>query len=209
MSRSKYHSSMMTSLWSLGRMDKWRGYYRGGGYKDAKQIGKYMVEFEDDEYDLRMFIWREDNEPCVVIVMSKEDNVAVMDYLNYNPCCTIDKLMQQGSGTREMVIFALNLMKEHGAVKVQLDDRSVVPCKNGNVSLSVMYFFKNGETWYEKYFGFKPVRFQKEYENAKKIQKTLGLEKESCEYFQDNKNVITLINKIGFDFNRTAWEVIL
>jgi hypothetical protein len=74
MSLRKYHSSMMSSLYHLGRMRN----YRGGGYSDSTTIGKYKVQFDEDEYDLRVLIWNPDR-PCLNIVLSKDDTIAVLD----------------------------------------------------------------------------------------------------------------------------------
>jgi hypothetical protein len=203
MSKSKYHSSLISSLHHLGRIDMWKRY--GSGYAESKTIGNYKVEYDDDEEDLRMFIWSKER-PCVVIVSSKSTNIAVLDGIYYYPDCTIDGKMTRGDGTREMVRFALNLIKETGAKYVELTDKSIVMCNGKKIKLGLMYFFKYGYTWYEYYFGFQPTQYIEEYKHAKMIQKTLGLHDKPCDYFTD-----TVLNDLkcisGFTFlTDIAWR---
>jgi hypothetical protein len=203
MSKQKYHSSMITSLYHLDRRDMWKKY--GSGYAESKTIGKYKVEFDDEEDDLRMFIWSKDK-PCVVIVLSKSLKVAVLDGVYYTPECTIDGKMKRGEGTREMIQFALDMMKENGAETVELSDKSTVMCNGKKIKLGLMHFFKYGQTWYEKYFGFQPTTNKEKYTKAKEVQKTLGLQDKPCDYFTDDV-IRDLILKTGFTFlTDIAWS---
>ena len=194
---------MISSLYHLKRRDIWTKY--GSGYADSKTIGKYKVEFDDDGDDLRMFIWSKDR-PCVVIALSKSLKVAVLDGVYYSPECSIDGKMKRGEGTREMIQFALDMMRENGAESVELTDKSTVVCNGKEIKLGLMYFFKYGQTWYEKYFGFKPINHKEDYELAKKIQKTLNLQDKPCDYFTPNV-IKDLIVKTGFTFlTDIAWR---
>ena len=106
-----------------------------------------------------------------------------------------------------MIKFALNLIRESGAKSVQLDDRATVICKGKEVKLGPMYFFKTGQTWYEKYFGFEPIRNKELYVKVKEIQKTLGLENKPCDYFTD-KVIYDLMHRTGFiEINDYGWEL--
>jgi hypothetical protein len=204
MSKQKYHSSMIVSLQHLGRTNLWTKY--GSGYSDAKTIGKYKVEFDEEEDTLRMFIWSKDR-PCVVIALSKSEKVAVFDGIYYSPECTVDGKMKRGEGTREMIQFALDVMKANGAEKVELSDKSTVTCNGKQIKLGYMYFFKYGQTWYEKYFGFQPINHKERYMKAKEIQKTLGLQDKPCDYFTPDV-IHDLILMTGFTFlTDIAWEL--
>lgn len=196
MSKQKYHSSMISSLYHLDRRDMWKQY--GSSYVNSKVIGKYRVEYDDEEDDLRVFIWSKEK-PCVVIVLSKSLKIAVLDGVYYNPGCTIDGRMSRGEGTREMIQFAINIMKSNGATQVELTDKSVVMCNGKKIKLGLMYFFKYGQTWYEKYFGFQPLTNKDNYSKAKEIQKTLNLQDKPCDYFTDDV-IRDLILKTGFIF---------
>jgi hypothetical protein len=205
---SKYHSSLKNSIKNLDRTDQWARYL-GGGFNDAIVIDDYRVELNDEEQDLRMFIWSR-SRPCVNIVLSKEDNVAVMDGVYYNPGCTTSGNMQRGEGTRKMINFAIKYIKSKGAKEIQLSDNSDVPCNGTTVSLGPMYFLKFGQTWYEKHFGFKPLpRYAKQYEAAKllrqKLLLTLKLQDKPCDYFTDeitnnllSKVELAVFYKIGW-----------
>ena len=185
MSESKYHSSLKNSLIRIGRLEEW-GRFNGGGFKESVIIGEYRVEIQKEKKDLRMFIWSR-TRPCINIVMSKIDYVAVIDGIYYNPGCTIDGKMMRGEGTRKMVDFAIEFIKSKGAKEIQLSDNSSVICNNKEIRLGPMYFLKFGQTWYEKYFGFKPTeKFIEKYELAKVKQKTMNLEDKPCDYFTND-----------------------
>lgn len=183
---------------------------RGGSYLTAEQIGDYKVEYHDDSDELQLTIWNPDR-PCVVIVLLKELETAVLNLVEYDMRCTIDGKMEQGKGTRDMINFALRLIKTKGAKRVELDDRSTVICKtNGKrVKLGPFYFFRNGVTWYEKYFGFQPIRNKELYQKAKEIWKTLGTADKPCDYFTEDI-LDDLMEKVKFNkINDYGWERIL
>jgi hypothetical protein len=202
---SKYHSLLKNSIKNVGRNEIW-GRYNGGGFEHAEIIDEYRVELNDDGKDLRMFIWSR-SRPCINVVLSKEDNVAVMDGVYYNPGCTIDGRMLRGEGTKKMVNFAIKYIKSKGAKEIQLSDNSDIPCNGKMVSLGAMYFLKFGQTWYEKYFGFKPLeRYSKLYESAKIVQKQLNLQDKPCDYFTDFV-VNDLLSKINLGiFYKIGWS---
>ena len=194
---NKFHSSLKKSIKILGRNEEWVRFI-GGGFKDSEVIGDYRVELNDEEKDIRMFIWSK-SKPCINVVMSKEDKIAVLDGVYYNPGCTVNGRMIRGEGTRRMINFAINYIKLKGAKEIQLSDNSDIPCNGKMVSLGAMYFLKFGVTWYEKYFGFKPTeRYYKEYEAAKILQKNLNLQDKPCDYFTDK-----IINELFIQLKMT------
>lgn len=185
MSINKFHSSLKNSLIQAGRLEEWSRFI-GGGFENTENIGIYRVQIQDENQDIRIFIWSR-IKPCVNIVMSKHDKVAVLDGIYYNPGCTIDGKMKRGEGTRKMVQFAINFIKSKGAKEIQLMDKSSVYCKDKHIRLGPMYFFKFGQTWYEKYFGFLPnEKYATKYEEAKIRAKQKGLENKPCDYFTDD-----------------------
>jgi hypothetical protein len=202
---SKYHSLLKNSIKNVGRTEPW-GRYNGGGFNHSEIVDDYRVELNYEEKDLRMFIWYK-SRPCMNIVLSKEDNIAVMDGVYYNYGCTVDGRMIKGEGTRKMVNFAIKFIKSKGAKEILLSDNSDVPCNGKTVRLGPMYFLKFGVTWYEKYFGFKPTEeYAKEYEMMKILQKQLNVQDKPCDYFT-NKVVDDLFNVIGMPFfYKIAWS---
>ncbi len=196
---------MIQSLQALGKREQLRRYVcKGGGYEDAIQYDKYKVEFFNDERDMRFILWNP-NRPCVVAVIDKRDKLAVIDDVEYSPTCSVDGRMKKGEGTREMLKFVFRLLKEHGAVTVQLSDKSTVVCNGVKVRLGLMYFFKYGETWYEHHFGFKPAEtYREKYEQMKR--KRPDLSAKPCDYFTDDV-IDELVNSIGFGFfYNISWE---
>lgn len=201
MSLSKHHSSMINSLRNLGRHDMIRRYF-GGGYNEAILIDKYKVEFQENNNDSRLFIWTKDR-PCIIAVISKADESAVIDSIEYNPDCTIDT-MKKGEGTREMVNFTLDLLKKNGAKIVSLTDKSSIKCGTTDTRLGPMYFLKHGVTWYERYFGFKPEeKYSSKYQLMKKRREEMldidVLQSQPCEFFT-NETIDEIFEYIGFVF---------
>jgi hypothetical protein len=196
----------MTTLITTGRLDDWSRYSTGGAYTDAIQIGDYKVETQEDGDDVRILLWNP-NRPCIAMVVNKEDKVASIDLIEYSPECTVSGRMKRGDGTREMIAFALDLLRQRGAHTVQLMDNSSVVCNGVKVRIGLMYFFKYGQTWYEKYFGFKPDSAHADrYARAKTIQKTLGLSETPCDSFTDEVlDDLVLQTKLVF-FPRIVWE---
>jgi hypothetical protein len=187
-------------------MEKWKsGIMKGGNYTTAKQIGEYKIEYFDDDDETQLTIWNPDR-PCIVIVLIKELETAVLNLVEYDQRCTIDGRMEKGVGTRKMIQFALDLIKEAGAKKVELSDKSSVICDGKKIKLGPMYFLKNGQTWYEKYFGFQPIRNKELYLKSKKIREELDLTDNPCSYFTDDV-IYDLVRKTEFDkVNDYGWE---
>lgn len=207
MSRARCHSGLSNTLIRCNRKDQWLRYAAGGGYTDAIQIGNYKIETQEDDRDKRFLLWNPDR-PCIAMVLDKQDNVANIDSIEYNPTCTIDGKMKRGEGTRDMIQTAIQFLKQQGAKKIQLTDNSYITCNDTKVRLGLMYFFKTGRTWYEKYFGFHPEpRYAKRYEQAKQIQSTLGLSEKPCDYFTDDvlDDIVTKVGIVFFD--RIVWEL--
>lgn len=177
---------MFVSLRALGRNEQVKR-YTGGRYQDAETVGNYKVEFDDDEKDFRALLWNPDR-PCVVVSLDKVDKIGVIDSIEYDSRCTVNGHMQHGKETRDMIDFMIELLRGHGATRVQLTDKSTVQCKDGHsVNLGLMHFIKYGMTWYEKYFGFRPIGNEvSTYEEAKQRRGRMNisfLQEQSCEYF--------------------------
>lgn len=204
MSRARCHSGLSNTLIRCNRKDQWLRYPTGGAYKDAVRVGNFMIETQEDEDDMRFLLWNP-NRPCVAMVMDRKERVAVIDSIEYNPTCSIDGKMKRGEGTREMIGTALQFLKQQGAQKIQLTDNSYVLCSGIKVRLGLMYFFKHGQTWYEKYFGFRPEpKYRERYEKAKS---TLSLSTKPCDYFTDDV-LDELVTKAGLVFfDRMVWEL--
>lgn len=206
-SYSKFHTGMYRSFQALGK-DSQLGRYRGGAYSDAVVIDKYKVEFTEDDIDAHLLLWNPDR-PCVNASIDKREKSAVLNVGNYDPRCTIDGKMARGEGTKKMIRFFLDRLKERGVKHVELDDKSYVICNDKKIRLGLMYFFKYGETWYERHFEFKPSeKYKAKYEEMKKKRLTLGdLSNKPCDYFTDDV-IDELSSKIGFVFfYNISWEL--
>lgn len=151
------YSRMLQSLKILGKDEMYNRYrkFAGGGYQEAIQVGKYKVEYSNDSGDTRIMFYHPTG-ICINMVISKYDDNAVLDFVNYHPDCTSPEKMKRGDDTREMVEFAFSLLREEGCKKVELTDASTIQCGSQEVKLGQMFFLKYGMTWYEKHFGFQP-----------------------------------------------------
>lgn len=197
---------MFVSLRALGRNEQVKR-YTGGRYQDAETIGNYKVEFDDDEKDFRALLWNPDR-PCVVVSLDKVDKLGVIDSIEYDSGCTVNGHMQHGKETRDMIDFMIELLRAHGATRVQLTDKSTVQCGH-TVKLGLMHFIKYGMTWYEKYFGFRPVGNEvSTYEEAKRRRETMNivfLQQQSCEYFAIHEKDLSA--QVGLDrLPYISWE---
>jgi hypothetical protein len=158
---------------------------RGGRYANATTIGKYKVEYDRDDDNVRILVWNPDT-PCVSIHVNPEEG-ATLDMLKYDQRCEVSGRMVKGNGTREMLKFAFDLAKKEGATTIQLTDRSEVMCGRQKIQLGFYYFLLHGKTWYERYFNFYPVTYVKKYEKAKELREELldidVLKQQSCDFF--------------------------
>jgi hypothetical protein len=181
--------------------------HMGGGYEEAVQWGKYKVEISYQGNETRLVIWTPDDKPCITGLIANEDKVAVIATAKYSPLCTIDGNMKR----REMFKDILKMLKVKGAVSVQLMDNSTIDCEGTEIALGPFYFLKHGQTWYEKYIGFKPtekyrVKYEKVKENRLKLLEIERLKQTKCVDFTEDM-VGELFRHIGFDFfDKIVWE---
>jgi hypothetical protein len=183
---------------------------RGGSYETSKTIGKYKVEYDRNEIGLRILIWNPLT-PCMAIHVDPEEG-ATLDLLRYDPTCEVSGKMVKGKGTRDMIQFALDLVKKEGVTKIQLSDYSTFECGGSKISLALFYFILHGKTWYDQYFHFYPVDKSdaEEYERAKQLRKQkLDLEflkQQTCEYFTQER-LKEISKRIEFpDLSFVVWE---
>lgn len=184
---------------------------RGGSYETAKTIGQYKVDYEDEDSSdfMRVSILNPSN-PCIVLDFDKTSKIAVLSRLYYQPTCTVDGRMSRGDGTRQMLNFAFEHLKELGAEKIQLSDESSITCKGIKVNLMLYFFLTRGETWYERYFKFYPISHMKEYEimkdNRKHMLDIKTLSTMDCSEFT-NDFIKKQIDDIGFRFYKSiVWQ---
>lgn len=207
----KIDQVVQMSLKRLGRDYEWIR-YRGGSYETSQTIGKYKVEYETQANgDIQFIVWNPDM-PCITMYIFKSDWTAALNLLEYSPRCTIDGKMKRGQGTREMLEFAFGLAKSLGAKRVQLQDQSTITCESGQeIKLGPFSFIRNGRTWYEKHFGFKPLPdYEEEYNHAKVLRSQLpdleNLKQMPCEYFT-RKVTNELMSRMGLQFESIVWEI--
>jgi hypothetical protein len=205
---------MYKTMYSIGRT-KHIGVTRGKGYpEDTITIGKYKVQIDETDKYYELFIWNPDI-PCLMMMLDKEEKVAVLEMLEYDSRCTIDHNMQHGKDTKDMILFAFETMKAHGATRVELMDKATILCNGKKVRLGIMYFLKYGMTWYESAFGFRPTeKYIKRYENAKRkrIEKldVEVLRQQPCDFFADDDAMDEILEGIKLTFfDSISWEKIL
>lgn len=207
MPRSKYPRidvKVQQSFRQLGKDTLWRRYL-GGSYETSETFGRYKVEIDNqDNGDIQFILWNPDI-PCITVYVHQDE--AVLTFLEYSPRCTIDGMMKRGEGTREMLEFVFEFVKSLGAKTIQLCDQSTIQCETGEtIKLGPYSFFKTGKTWYEKHFGFAPIKEHRaEYERAKEIRKSLTLDELPCTKF-DRKTMNEFLRSVELDFFGIVWE---
>ena len=192
--RTMYHVLM-----HLKRYERLKTYIYTSKKVPDEVIESYKVEIvEDGEYE-QIYIWNQSKQR-VLIDLDKKEEYAVL-----NPVCP------NPESTKEMIIFALDFLKKRGVKKVQMDDRASVDCNGEKISLSLIHFFKYGETWYEDNFGFKPTsEYLDEYNIVKKNRKDLlvvdNLRNAPSAVFT-HKNMMIFLRKVHFEFyGSIVWE---
>jgi hypothetical protein len=92
-----------------------------------------------------------------------------------------------------------------------MDDRASIDCNGEENSLSLIHFFKYGETWYEDNFGFKPTsEYLDEYNMVKKNRNDLlDVDKLRNVPYTDfnHKSIMVFVEKVDFEFyGSIVWE---
>jgi len=202
---------MTSTLKHQNRIDAWRA-YRGGGYNQAVTIGDYKVEFEEEDGVLiRLFVWSPRNIPCAAVYIHG-DEPAALNKFEHDPSCVVAGNMVRGKGTRDMLNVVFQLLRQKGQPAVQLTDNSTIRCNNGMiVHLGMYYFIKHGKTWYEHYFGFKPINCVDQYEEAKRRRREMpnldDLRSKPCEFFTRDVLRDLVVGQLGWScFFDTTWE---
>lgn len=210
--RTKDISCVINQLRACNKEDQIDRFIVGGMYKDGHiEQGKYVVEYQEDEYDAFIYIWNPDR-PCIFLALDKSDHTAVLNKLEYSPQCTIDGRMKQGEGTVDMLKYALQIAKQKGVQKVMLTDKSTFQCNGKKVDLGMYSFLRYGQTWYERKFGFYPTGHATEYEQVKQNRLNLpDLEEwknKPCDFFTEPV-VRDLMKRLDFIPYKWVWELSL
>lgn len=98
--------------------------------------------------------------PCIEITYdTNRESTASLDNLAYYTRCSYDKDLEKRKGTHEMLRSVLKILaKSFPTIKrVILKDVSAFNCNGRDVWLSYYGILVDGETWYEKHFGAKPL----------------------------------------------------
>lgn len=196
----------MYNILGFMKQHEWSGkFHSGGAITESTIIGNYRVEYEDGDYP-NLFIWNLDR-PCIVIGLDKANKLAVLNDLVYSASCTIDGKMKRGEGTIEMMNFAFKMAKKYGAEKIQLMDHSTFKCKDEKVDLGLYSLMTYGKTWYERKFGFTPIKSDKS--EFEEIRSKLPRLKHSCEFYM-GENGKKISKEYGLDVRfRIVWEKLL
>lgn len=103
------------------------------------------------------------NKSCLDFTIIRDDiqNTvnAKLNYLEYYTTCSIEKNLEKGHGTINMICAFIHYLREtHPDVKsFTLDDLSQIVCNGKQVSLKYYYFVLYNKTWYEKVFNAYPI----------------------------------------------------
>jgi len=155
-------------------------------YNGKKLIFKVAVNNQPDVYIISVV--STDELDCIIVVIEKSGNIAILENLVYYKSCAKNGLMQPGGGNA-LLQFIYFFLKAHKKVfninKLVLSDRSMKYCKNSDkkVILSRLKMVTDGKTWYHKN-GYIP------YNQRLNIASDKGLEK-----MKENR---TILKKLEF-----------
>ena len=106
----------------------------------------------------------------VSIQLRRDVNRAYLSQVLYRPTCTIGETMIRGLSTVNMVkALLIMVMRDTDFDKIYLKDKSEIDCVLPDeestvykISLGLLSFILNGQTWYQKHFGAIPISEQRQ-----------------------------------------------
>lgn len=104
---------------------------------------------------------------CVAFSVYLDEPWPNLDGIGYDPDCNISGTLEQGKGTRHMILSAFEFINSiYGPQeKVLLKDTSTINCNGYDMSLACYYLLYYGSTYYQKHF--QAVPFEKSLEEYK------------------------------------------
>lgn len=97
---------------------------------------------------------------CINISIYKDDDCPNINGISYDEKCTLNKGLEPGKGTIEMIYAALKFIKyiKPEIKDLYFRDDSKITCEN-KVIIPLHYFYlsKHGKTWYQTHFNAKLV----------------------------------------------------
>ena len=140
--------------------------------KISDKIKKFYVSIShDDERDTILIGGIK--KQCIRIFTDKGYDTAHLNLVEYNKKCAIFDELKEGIDVRYLVQTALLfVIKNYPKIKqFEIQDNSMITCTNKQkISLSILYFIKYNQTWYEKYFDAESEKYyQKVIESDKKV----------------------------------------
>jgi hypothetical protein len=140
--------------------------------KISDKIKKFYVNIShDDERDTILIGGIK--KQCIRIFTDKGYDTAQLNLVEYDKKCAIFDELKEGSDIRYLVQAALLfVIKKYPEIKqFEIQDNSMITCTNKQkIPLSILYFIKYNQTWYEKYFDAESEKYyQKVIESDKKV----------------------------------------
>jgi len=135
-------------------------YEIGSNLDNSKYIVKHNRKIENNKvrYDYIEFGNIDTNKFCIEIHVYIQSHkiYAELSKIKYDKGCSIQKTLEKGIGTQNMLKVALSLVSElYPEIKYfTFKDYSEKECDNGaNIHLGYFSLITSGKTWYEKNFG--------------------------------------------------------
>lgn len=106
----------------------------------------------------------------ISIQVRRNESRAYLSQVIYRPTCTVGETMMRGASTINMVKALLIMVMRHTDFdKIYLKDKSEIDCILPDeettvykISLGLLSFILNGQTWYQKHFGAIPLSEQRQ-----------------------------------------------
>ena len=121
-------------------------------------IVKHNRKFENNKvrYDYIHFGHIDTNRVCIEIHVYNKQMYAELSKIKYDKGCSVQKTLEKGKGTQNMLKVALSLVSQlYQEIKYfTFRDYSEKECDNAaNIHLGYFSLITSGKTWYEKNFG--------------------------------------------------------
>lgn len=158
----------------------------GGGKKLTINYENHQYIFKESSINNHYILKTQDDDECIYIIISQDDNVAEIHGLGNYKSCLQETNQNVGSTLLKITLKLLKKYKDRFNIKmVILTDNSVKKCNKNDIKLGLMLTMLTGDTWYGKY-GFRPIKIKdntyifdefeyKKYEQNKQIMLTIKI----------------------------------
>ena len=166
---------------------------KGGEKKYRYKSYDFIVKEDYNENDNKIIIFIGKKVKCLLGILDYNKNLKntsrtiILQSFGYYNSCSEGKSLRRGNG---IMYSFINYIKDNykNVRNIILTDNAVYECNNEiNIKMSVLYFFKYGDYYYSKKYGFKLYD-----EDKYKLRQIKKMFKESLNHYWNNQNIDTV-----------------